>query len=66
MNANSPRVLPPLSGTVVVVATVLMAAVFGFTAFHWLVDRVYVEPGHSLLLESAPAFERLVAFLRAR
>lgn len=51
MNANSPRVLPPLSGTVVVVATVLMAAVFGFTAFHWLVDRVYVEPGHSLLLE---------------
>jgi hypothetical protein len=27
---------------------------------------LFADAGHSLLLESAPAFERLVAFLRAR
>lgn len=51
MNANASRVLPKLSGRIVTIAFAVLAVVLGWTAFDWSINRIYVEPGQSLLLE---------------
>lgn len=51
MNARIGSPLAPLPRGVLTVVTLLFAVVALWTGFDWIINRVYVEPGSSLLLE---------------